>query len=93
MKRRIAALLSTLLWALFAYIGYDAILGVARQHAPGYPNAGQWHYYVHFPLIMLFYSVGILFLAKRLPTGVFVALWVLQIVVFIPFFLGYTGGM
>jgi len=67
-------------------------LGVTRQHAPGYPNAGQWHYYVHFPLIMLFYSVGLLFLAKKLPTRAFVALWVLQIVVFIPFFLGYRAG-
>jgi hypothetical protein len=93
MKRRIAALLTTLLWAFFAYIGYDGILGVVRQHAPGYPNAGQWHYYVHFPLIMLFYSVGLLFLAKRLSLGVLVALWVLQIIVFIPFFLGYTGGV
>jgi hypothetical protein len=93
MKRRIAAVLTALLWALFTYIGYDGILGVVRQHAPGYPNAAQWHYYVHFPLIMLFYSVGLLFLAKRLPRGVFVALWVLQIVVFIPFFLGYTGGV
>jgi len=93
MKRRIAASLTILLWTLFAYIGYHGILGVAGQHAPGYPNAGQWHYYVHFPLIMLFYSVGLLFLAKRLPSNVFIGLWVVQIVVFIPFLLGYTGGV
>ena len=92
MKRGIAAALSTLLWGFFVYLGYDLTKGVIRQHVPGYPNAGQWHYYVHFPVFMLFYSVGLLFLAKRLPPRVFVTLWVLQIVVFIPFFLGSGGG-
>jgi hypothetical protein len=74
MKRRIAAALSTLLWAFFTYIGYDGILGVIRQHAPGYPNAGQWHYYVHFPSAMLFLSVGLLLFARKMHIGLFIAL-------------------
>jgi hypothetical protein len=93
MKRRIAASLTTLLWAFFIYMGYDLTKGVALRHIPGYPSAGQMHYYVHFPLLMMFVSIGLLLLAKKLPETVFVVVWLLQIAVFIPFFLGYTGGM
>jgi hypothetical protein len=93
MKRRIAASLTTLLWGLFAYIGYDLVSGVARRHVPGYPNAGQWHYYVHFPLIMLLVNVGLLLLARKMPVALFVSVWLLQIFMFLPFFLGYTGGV
>ncbi|MBS0416304.1 MAG: hypothetical protein JSR66_01235 [Proteobacteria bacterium] len=48
---------------MFTYVGYDLITGVTERHVPGYPNAGQWHYYVHFPLIMLFVSTGLWLLA------------------------------
>jgi hypothetical protein len=93
MKRRIAASMTTLLWAFFTYTGYSLVSGVAQRHVPGYPSAGQWHYYVLFPLTMLLVSVGLLLLARKLPVALVVTLWVLQIVVFIPFFLGYTGGV
>jgi hypothetical protein len=92
MKRRIAASSTALLWASFTYLGYHLTQGVVQRHVQGYPNAGQWHYYVHFPLAMLLLSVGLLLLGKKLPLALFIALWVLQLVVFIPFFLGYTGG-
>jgi hypothetical protein len=88
MKRRIAAALTILLWAFFTYIGYDGINGVIRQHTSGYPNAGQWHYYIHFPLAMLFLSVVLLLFARKMHAGLFIALWVLQLVLFFPFFLG-----
>ena len=93
MKRRIAASLSSLLWGLFVYLGYDGMQGIIRQRAPGYPNAGQWHYYVHFPMIMLLISVTLLLLAKRLPMAVFLTVWILQVVVFLPFLVGYGGGV
>jgi hypothetical protein len=93
MKRKIAASLTILLWAVFTYIGYDLTLGVARRHVPGFPNAGLWHYYVHFPLAILIISIALLLLARRLATAVFVAIWVLQLVALILFFLGYTGGV
>jgi hypothetical protein len=93
MKRRIAASLGCLLWALFTYLGYEGMASVTRQHAPGYPSAGQWHYYVYFPLTMLAVSAGLLLLARKLPQTLFVALWALQVAAFIPFFLGYTGGV
>jgi hypothetical protein len=93
MKRRIAAALTTVLWAYFSFVGYDLVTVSAQRHVPGYPTAGQWHYYVHFPLIMLLVSTGLLLLAGRLPRALFVTLWGLQVVLFIPFFLAYTGGM
>jgi hypothetical protein len=93
MKRRIAASLSIVLWALFTYIGYNLLTESAKRQVPGYPNAGQRHYYLHFPLIMILISIALLMFAKKLPVGLFIALWLLQIFAFIPFFLGYTGGM
>jgi hypothetical protein len=82
-----------LLWASFTYLGYDLTKGAAQRHINGYPSAAQWHYYVHFPLAMLFLSGGLLLLGKKLPVIMFLGLWVLQLVLFIPFFLAYTGGM
>jgi hypothetical protein len=93
MTRRVAASLTTALWAFFTYVGYELIRGVAQRHVPGYPNADQWHYYVHFPLIMLLASTGLLLLARKLPRAVFISVWLLQIVLFIPFCLAYAGGM
>jgi hypothetical protein len=91
MKRRIAASLTSLLWGLFTYIGYDLISGVARRHVPGYPNSGQWHYYVYFPLIMLLVSVGLSLLARRMPVPLFVTIWLLQLFIILPFLLGMVA--
>jgi hypothetical protein len=93
MKRRIAASLSLLLWAIFTYIGHGLVSGVAQRHVTGYPNASQWRYYVYFPMVMVLVSAGLLLFAKKLPTGMFLAVWILQLLIFLPFFLGYTGGM
>lgn len=93
MKRKVIASLTAVLWAFFTYIGYSLVDGVAQRHVPGYPNAGQWHYYVHFPLVMLLVSAGLLLFARRLPVALFVTVWALQIVLFVPFVLGYAGGM
>jgi hypothetical protein len=93
MNRRIAASFSILLWGLFTYIGYDLVSGVAQRQVPGYPNTGQWHYYVHFPLIMSLVSVGLLSFSRKIPLALFVTVWLLQIFLFLPFLLGYTGGV
>ena len=93
MKRRIAASITTSIWGLFTYIGYELVAGVAQRHVPGYPNAAQWHYYVHFPLIMLVVGAGLLLLARKMPVSLFVTLWLLQSFTFVPFFLAYTGGV
>jgi len=93
MKRRIAASFTSLLWGFLTYMGYSGISGVVRQHVPGYPNAGQWHYYVYFPLIMLILSVGSLLLARLMPVALFVTMWLLQLFVVLPFLLAYGGGV
>jgi len=81
------------LWAFFTYVGYDLAMASAQRHVPGFPSADQWHYYVHFPLVMLLMSTGQLLLARKLPRSLFVAIWGLQIVLFLPFHFGYMGGM
>ena len=93
MKRRIAASLTVLSWGLLTYIGATLISGVAHRHVPGYPNAGQWHYYVYFPVIMAIASVCLLLLARRLSVTLFVTIWILQLLLFIPFLFWYWGGV
>jgi hypothetical protein len=93
MKCRLLACLFAVLWALWAALGYHLTAGVVNQHAPGYPSAGQWHYYVHFPLAMSLLDVGLIVAGARLPMAHFVTVLGLQMIVFAPFFLGYTGGM
>ena len=44
-------------------------------------------------MAMLFLSVGLLLLARRMHIALFIALWVLQLALSVPFFLGYTGGV
>ena len=90
-KRRISALATSLLWGGFTYTGYTLTSAVALR--VGYANAGQWHYYVDLPLIMLMVSIALFLLARRLPVALFVTIWSLQLLVFVPFFLGYGGGM
>lgn len=93
MKRSVAAALATALWGLFTFLGYRLTAEVTQRHIPGYPNAGQWHYYVYFPAIMLLISIGVLLLARKLPFALFLTAWFMQLLVFVPFFLGYTGGV
>jgi hypothetical protein len=93
MKRRIAALITSLLWGFFTYTGYTLTSAVAQRHIRGYPNAGQWHYYVYFPLMMLIVSFGLLLLGKRLPVTLFATMWILQVLVIVPFLFGYGGGV
>jgi hypothetical protein len=93
MKRRIAASITSLLWALLTYIGYKLTSGVVQQHVPGYPNAGQWRYYVYFPLIMFVISFASLLLAKKIPIALFVTIWLLQLLVVLPFLFAYEGGV
>jgi hypothetical protein len=93
MKRRIAASFTALIWGFLAFLGYKVISGIVQQHAPGYPDASQWRYYIYFPLIMLGISVGLLILGKRTPVALFVTMWSLQLVIVLPFILAYTGGV
>ncbi len=93
MKRRIAASITSVLWAFLTYMGYKVISGIVQQHAPGYPDASQWRYYLYFPLIMLIISLGSLLLAKKTPIALFASIWLLQVLVVLPFLLAYGGGV
>jgi len=75
------------------YLGYKVISSTTQQHAPGYPDASQWRYYIYFPLIMLGVSIGLLILGKRTPVVLFVTMWSLQLVIVLPFILAYAGGV
>jgi hypothetical protein len=58
-------------------------------HCPA-RGGGERAHYVHFPLIMLLVNVGLLLLARKMPVALFVSVWLLQILMFLPFFWGST---
>ena len=93
MKRRIAATVSALIWGALLYLGISLTSNVVRQHVPGYPNAGQVHYYEWFPAFMLLLCILLAVVAKRTPKALFTALWFIQLLLLVLFLFGYTGGM
>lgn len=42
-----------LLWTLLLRVGFSIIQGVVDQHVPGYPAAGQTHFWIGLPTTML----------------------------------------
>jgi hypothetical protein len=90
----IAAASNVLIWCGFTWLGRGLINGVTGQNVTGYPNTGQLIYYLRFPLVMAACTIGAYAVSrftryKRMALAVqFVAL-----LVFLPFLLGYTGGM
>jgi len=91
---RVLAGINVLLWGAFIWIGRGLIHNLAGRAVPGYPNHGQMTYYVYFPMAMLTlalsaYAIGRVRKLRYVGLGV----EVLVLVVFAPFFLGYTGGM
>lgn len=93
MVKRVVSGLFAALWAYWAYAGFDFTQHAARRRVPGYPSAGQWHFYVSFSGTMLLFGVVVALLPKRLPTALYATLLVLEIVPAIPFLLVYGGGV
>jgi hypothetical protein len=86
--------LNGFLWGGLTLLGVSLLLGVAAQHARGYPNYGQVIYYFAFPLTVFLISTIRPALRWRLGMenlgvgGLAVAL------VLIPLFLfAYAGGV
>jgi hypothetical protein len=92
-KRAIVTLLSAVLWGAFLYLGISLCNDVAQQKAPGYPNSGQWAYYVYFPAAMVALSACLTVFVNRTPKPVFYGLWSMQLVLMLAFLFGYTGGV
>jgi len=89
------------LWSLMFVMGYSLYDGVKSQHVPGYPNAGQFHYYVLTPAItagaLILVMVACNWLGRRLsPTAGTAAMLVAVVASMIflgAFLLPYTGGV
>jgi hypothetical protein len=93
MGRRIVSGLFAALWGYLAYVGFGLTEKVVARRVPGYPSAGQWHFYVLFPAAMLLLGAAIALLPRRLPTTLYVGLLTIEIMPVIPFLLVYGGGM
>jgi hypothetical protein len=92
-RRRIISSLIAACWAFLTFIGFELLSSVGNRGAAGFPDAGQWQLYVLFPSAMLLLSVGMVFLSKRLTTGLYVTCVVVGILPIAPFLLIYGGGI
>jgi len=92
-RRRIISSLVAACWAFLTVVGLELVSNVARRGIAGYPNAGQWRFYVTFPLVMLLFSAGLVLLSKRLTTVLYAALVIVGILAIAPFLLFYGGGL
>ena len=91
---RLLLLIGGLLWGALALMGWGGIQSIAAQHAPGYPNAGQIHYYVLIPLAasaLSFALLGATWFGRFV--GALSAAGLLLILLIFPYLLPYTGGV
>jgi hypothetical protein len=91
---RVIAGINILLWGAFIWMGHGLLHNLALRSVPGYPNQGQMAYYLYFPIGMLTLALCA-FGLSRIQKLRFVCLGieVLALIAFVPFFLGYTGGV
>jgi len=76
-------------------MGLSAIGGVRSQHVPGYPSAGQIHFYVYFPAAILALVIAARILASRRQWLQILATPLITLALFVlpVYLLFYTGGM
>ena len=92
---RLILCVATLAWTWLALSGWGVIAGIRAQHAPGYPNAGQLHYYVVLPALAAA-GCAILFVAAllaRRPGCPLALVGAAALAALLPYLLFYTGGM
>jgi hypothetical protein len=90
----VVAGLNALVWLGLAWIGWGLLKGVEGQHVAGYPNRGQFVYYLWFPLAMAACAFGLYMVAHstrfRAPA---ILTHALMFFVLLFFLLGYGGGV
>jgi len=83
-----------LVWFALAWIGWGLLRGVEHQHVAGYPNRGQFIYYLWFPLAMAACAVALYVIARntrfRAPA---ILAHALMFFVLLFFLFGYGGGV
>ena len=93
MAKLVLAASCVLFWGYLAYVGFDLISGVARGVATGHANVGQWDFYVIFPAAMAVLGIVLVAISRKVPTALYVAVLVIEILPILPFLLVYGGGM
>jgi hypothetical protein len=91
----ILAFVTATLWALILLMGFGGIDSVRSQHVPGYPSAGQIHYYVYFPAALLALIIFAWALAARWRRlkALALALILLALLALPCYLFFYTGGV
>lgn len=91
---KILMAINLIVWGYFVWSGLDGMRSIEAQHAPGYPNSGQFDYYVVFPVIMVALTLAVPILLNR--TRWYLAgqvSLIITLVLLLPFLFAYTGGM
>jgi hypothetical protein len=91
---RVIAAINVLLWGTFIWIGHGLLDDLVKRSVPGFPNQGQMTYYLYFPIGMLGLTLSGYVLSRvRKLRYLGLGVEILLLVLFVPFFLGYPGGV
>jgi ABC-type uncharacterized transport system ATPase subunit len=90
--------INILIWGVFVWIGHSVTHNSAADAAAhgiqGVPNHGQLVYYIYVPTGMVVCAVGAYALSTlKQVRYVGIVIEILVLFAFLPFFLGYTGGV
>ena len=77
----------------YALLGADLLVDLSVRAVPGYPNAGQFHFYVFFPCAMVLLNAVLVCLARWLYLWTRICAFSLQLLAFVVFCFLYNGGV
>jgi len=83
------------LWMVLLWEGWNGIRDISEQHAVGYPNSAQIYYYMGTSLAVIAALATFAVLLNwvwRFPT-VLAVIGTVAMLGFVPYLLGYTGGV
>jgi hypothetical protein len=92
-KRTIVSLIIAAIWALLIWVGYGLIGGVAEQHVPQHPSAGQIEFLIGLPIFGCLLSMASALAGQKLKSPAFILLPLLSIFGLIIYVLLSGGGM
>jgi hypothetical protein len=92
-KSRVAFGVWLLIWALLLACGISLISGVTAQKVPGYPNQGQINWYVMFPGALVMANIVLIAYARKLPFGILLIAFAMQLLALPLFFFVGSGGV
>ncbi|MGV4658924.1 hypothetical protein [Burkholderia pseudomallei] len=90
-KSRIIFIVWLLVWAVMLFAGIQLYTGIVAQKVPGYPKIGQLNLYVLFPGLLVVVNIFLTRYACKLPFGVVLLAFLIQLLA-LPMLILVAGG-